>query len=95
MVLKWIQQLFWNVLDFKNILQYLAYSVTCGMDYQVYFIIHLFKLLETRIKSCTLSHTLAIFLNGMPFESLDIVIDVDYLKMLESKYRGLLLDDLK
>jgi hypothetical protein len=85
---RWIREMFWNVLDFPDIANYVLFAMACGIDYQVYFCVALFKHIEKDVMRHAREGDLILYLVEGP---LDLggrkFPDVEFMSSLESKYR--------
>lgn len=91
----WLQQCFWNYMDWNQINHYIAVVVILGTDYQVYICISILKHLQEQILEHRLTQDLQVFLKENPFYNYSVAYYMDFMKTLESKYRGIVLSDLR
>nr|XP_039247521.1 protein broad-minded-like [Styela clava] len=91
----WLQQCFWNYMDWNQINHYIAVVIILGTDYQVYICISIFKHLQEQILEHRLTQDLQVFLKENPFHGYNVASYMDYMQMLESKYKGMVLSDLR
>ncbi|KAI8803521.1 broad-minded protein-domain-containing protein, partial [Cladochytrium replicatum] len=60
---RWLRECFWNVLDFPDVCRYILLSLFCGVDYQIYFCLAVFKHLSDRVLAATRDQELIVFLH--------------------------------
>ena len=102
--LHWIKQCFWNYLDWKDIVAYLAICLVFGIDYQTYFCIAILKHLNEknlvrnmnqRIMQYHTNRNLLIFLRESQIVDFKIENSIEFMRDLEKKYRKYILTDIK
>ena len=91
--LLWLQQCFLNYLDFPEIVLYISCVFVMGVDYQVYFLVSLFKHLRWEIMLQSQESNLLLFLRTSPIRSYGFREYLDYFEELHAKYGAMLLED--
>ncbi|KAJ3052354.1 hypothetical protein HK097_006475 [Rhizophlyctis rosea] len=95
---RWIREVFWNVLPFREIANYVLLALAFGMDYMVYFCIALLRHASPRMMLATREQELILFLNearyglGEGFATRD---HVSFMQSLEVKYRVMVMTEMK
>jgi hypothetical protein len=64
LVLRWIRECFWNILDFQEILHYILICTCFGPDYQIYFCVALINHVRTTLLASARDQTLIYFINS-------------------------------
>lgn len=93
----WLKQLFWNYLDWPNIVTFISICIIYGVDYQTYFCVAILKHLN-RDQKIVQHHTykdLQIYLKENQIEDFNIEKYIDYMFELENKYRYLIMEDIR
>ncbi|XP_036358101.1 protein broad-minded [Octopus sinensis] len=91
---QWLQQCFWNYLDWSDIVHYICTCCVLGADYQIYLCIAILHYLQTEILSRAQQQTLLIFLKEEPIRGFHICHYLNFMKKLEVTYRDLLLSEM-
>ncbi|XP_005461430.1 protein broad-minded isoform X1 [Oreochromis niloticus] len=95
MCLHWLIQCFWNYLDWTEICHYICTCVVMGPDYQVYMCVAIFKHLQPDILQRTQSQELQVFLKEEPIQGFSFTNHLEFMGVLEHKYRDIVLADMK
>ncbi|CAI5684265.1 unnamed protein product [Oreochromis niloticus] len=95
MCLHWLTQCFWNYLDWTEICHYICTCVVMGPDYQVYMCVAIFKHLQPDILQRTQSQELQVFLKEEPIQGFSFTNHLEFMGVLEHKYRDIVLADMK
>ena len=90
--------MFWNVLPFREIANYVLITIAFGTDYMVYFCIALLRHASPRMMLATREQELILFLNearyglGEGFATRDYM---SFMQKLEVKYRTMVMAEMK
>ncbi|XP_061900849.1 protein broad-minded isoform X1 [Entelurus aequoreus] len=95
MCLHWLAQCFWNFLDWPEICHYVCTCVLLGPDYQVYTCLALFKHLQPDLLERTQSSELQVFLKEEPIKGFKFCDYLEFMEVLERRYRNIVLTDMK
>ncbi|XP_077600350.1 protein broad-minded [Stigmatopora nigra] len=95
MCIHWLTQCFWNFLDWPEIYHYVCICTLMGADYQVYACLAIFKHLQPQLLEQTQARQLQIFLKEEPIRGFRFCDYLEYMELLEKRYRSLVLLDLK
>ncbi|KAM4816878.1 protein broad-minded [Urocitellus parryii] len=93
--LQWINQCFWNYLDWIEICHYIATCIFLGPDYQVYICIAIFKHLQQDILQHTQTQDLQIFLKEEALHGFRVSDYFEYMENLEQNYRPVVLRNMQ
>ncbi|XP_048656359.1 protein broad-minded [Marmota marmota marmota] len=93
--LQWINQCFWNYLDWIEICHYIATCIFLGPDYQVYICIAIFKHLQQDILQHTQTQDLQIFLKEEALHGFRVSDYFEYMENLEQNYRPVVLRNMR
>ncbi|XP_054617419.1 protein broad-minded [Dunckerocampus dactyliophorus] len=93
--LHWLTQCFWNFLDWPEICHYVCTCVLLGPDYQVYTCLALFKHLQPDLLQRTQSRELQVFLKEEPIKGFKFCNYLEFMEVLERRYRSIVLTDMK
>ena len=85
----WVRQCFFNTLDFSEIVAYITFPLCFGADYQVYFIVALFRHLQDEIKELRWKFAIDELLLHNPIVEFDPSESLKFMKELESSYRDM------
>jgi hypothetical protein len=92
---RWLREMFWNVLDFPDIANYIVLCLGCGIDYQIYFCVALFKHIEKDVLRHAREKDLISFLVEGPLDlGSKHFPDLNFIKSLETKYRTSILEKM-
>ena len=89
------KQFFLNYLNWEEIVLYIASSVAMDVDYQIYFIVSLFKHLEHEILEQSQDHNLLLYLRTEPIIGYNVSQYVEYFQELSVKYHTSISTDLQ
>ncbi|XP_057678869.1 protein broad-minded isoform X3 [Corythoichthys intestinalis] len=95
MCIHWLTQCFWNFLDWPEICHYVCMCALMGADYQVYACLAVFKHLQPRLLEQTQARQMQIFLKEEPIQDFHFCDYLDFMELLERRYRSLVLSDMK
>nr|XP_057920239.1 protein broad-minded [Doryrhamphus excisus]XP_057920246.1 protein broad-minded [Doryrhamphus excisus]XP_057920253.1 protein broad-minded [Doryrhamphus excisus]XP_057920261.1 protein broad-minded [Doryrhamphus excisus] len=93
--LHWLTQCFWNFLDWPEIRHYVCTCVLLGPDYQVYTCMALFRHLQPDLLRRTQARQLQVFLKEEPIKGFKFCNYLDFMEVLERRYRSIVLTDMK
>ncbi|KAG8588269.1 hypothetical protein GDO81_005927 [Engystomops pustulosus] len=91
----WLNQCFWNYLDWGEICHYLGVCILLGADYQVYICIAIFKHLQQEILQHTQTQDLQVFLKEEAIDGFKVSDYLEYMENLEQLYRPMVLKEMK
>eukprot|EP00057_Strongylocentrotus_purpuratus_P010856 XP_011665330.1 PREDICTED: protein broad-minded [Strongylocentrotus purpuratus] len=91
----WLSQCFWNYLDWPDICLYVCLCVLMGSDYQVYLCVAILRHMQPTILHHTQQQRLQIFLKENSLEGFHVGDHLAYMKNLERKFRGTVLQDMQ
>jgi len=91
---QWLNQCFWNYLDWPQIYQYATICVVFGADYQVYMCIAILRHLQHELMRQMQDKNLLIFLKEEPIHHFRITDHLDYMQQLQKKFRDTVLTDM-
>lgn len=91
---QWLNQCFWNYLDWPQIYQYVMICVVFGADYQVYMCIAVLRHLQHELMQQMQDKNLLIFLKEEPIRHFKLRDHVDYMQQLQKKFRDTVLTDM-
>jgi len=91
---QWLNQCFWNYLDWPQIYQYVMICVVFGADYQVYMCIAILRHLQHELMQQMQNKNLLIFLKEEPIHNFKIRDHLDYMQQLQKKFRDTVLSDM-
>lgn len=91
----WINQCFWNYLDWPEICLYIVLNVVMGVDYQVYYCIAVFAHLKEKILKACQEQNLLVLLKEEMICGFNTASWMGYLKSLEEKYRHIVIKDMR
>ncbi|KAI9104653.1 broad-minded protein-domain-containing protein [Phlyctochytrium arcticum] len=94
---RWLREMFWNVLSFPEIVNYLLLCITLGIDYQIYYCIAFLRHLSLEILRATREQDLITFVNERPQAEAPFLVrnHLDFMKDLQRKYRVRILAEMK
>ncbi|CAL8318203.1 unnamed protein product [Merluccius merluccius] len=95
MCLQWLNQCFWNYLDWREVCHYVSTCVLMGPDYQVYVCVAVLKHLQPDILHHTQSHELQVFLKEEPIVGFRFQDYLGFMEELQCKYGSTVLTDMK
>ena len=93
----WLKQLFWNYLNFSDIVMFVNICLVLGVDYMAYFCVSILKHLNDNQKIVQ-RHTykdLQVYLKENQIENFQVEKHVTFMSELEKKYRTLIFDDMR
>ncbi|KAM4771016.1 protein broad-minded [Rhinophrynus dorsalis] len=91
----WLNQCFWNYLDWEEICHYIAVCTILGADYQVYLCIAIFKHLQQEILQHTQTQDLQVFLKEEAIHGFLVGNYLEYMESLEQIYRPIVLKEMR
>ncbi|XP_019738253.1 protein broad-minded isoform X1 [Hippocampus comes] len=91
----WLTQCFWNFLDWPEICHYVCICALMGADYQVYACLAVLKHLQPLLLQQTQARRLQVFLKEEPIQGFRFCDYLDFMQLLERRYRNLVLSDMK
>jgi len=91
---QWLNQCFWNYLDWPQIYQYVTVCVVFGVDYQVYMCVAVLRHLQHELMQQMQDKNLLIFLKEEPIRQFKIRDHLDYMQQLQKKFRDTVLTDM-
>jgi len=91
---QWLNQCFWNYLDWPEIYQYVTICVVFGADYQVYMCIAILRHLQHQLMQQMQDKNLLIFLKEEPIHHFKIGDHLEYMQQLQKKFRETVLSDM-
>lgn len=95
---RWIREVFWNVLPFREIANYVLLTLAFGTDYVVYFCIALLRHASPRMMLATREQELIFFLNEARFglgEGFATRDHFSFMQSLEVKYRTMVMVEMR
>ena len=92
---QWLNQCFWNYLDWPQIYQYVTICVVFGADYQVYTCVAILRHLQHELMRQMQDKNLLIFLKEEPIRHFKIRDHLDYMQQLQKKFRDTVLTDMR
>lgn len=93
--LQWLNQCFWNYLDWPQVCHYVSTCVLMGPDYQVYVCVAVLKHLQPDILQHTQSQELQVYLKEEPVVGFRFQDYLEFMGELEGRYRSTVLSDMK
>ncbi|XP_077408254.1 protein broad-minded isoform X2 [Vanacampus margaritifer] len=91
----WLTQCFWNFLDWPEICHYVCICALMGADYQVYACLAVLKHLQPLLLQQTQARQMQVFLKEEPIQGFRFCDYLDFMDLLEKRYRNLVLGDMK
>jgi len=91
---QWLNQCFWNYLDWPQICLYMAICVVFGADYQVYTCVAILRHLQHELMQQMQDKNLLIFLKEEPIRHFMLRDHLDYMQQLQTKFRDTVLTDM-
>ncbi|XP_049613503.1 protein broad-minded [Syngnathus scovelli] len=91
----WLTQCFWNFLDWPEICHYVCICVLMGADYQVYACLAVLKHLQPLLLQQTQARNMQVFLKEEPIQGFRFCDYLDFMQLLERRYRNVVLSDMK
>jgi len=91
---QWLNQCFWNYLDWPQIYQYMTICVVFGADYQVYICVAILRHLQHELMRQMQDKNLLIFLKEEPIRHFKIRDHLDYMLQLQKNFRETILTDM-
>jgi len=91
---QWLNQCFWNYLDWPQIYQYVAICVVLGADYQVYMCIAILRHLQHELMQQMQDKNLLVFLKEEPIRQFVVRDNLNYMQQLQKKFRDTVLSDM-
>ncbi|XP_063951551.1 protein broad-minded-like isoform X3 [Lytechinus pictus] len=91
----WLSQCFWNYLNWPDICLYVCLCVLIGCDYQVYLCVAILRHMQPTILHHTQQQQLQIYLKENSLEGFHVGDHLAYMKNLERKFRGTVLQDMQ
>jgi len=91
---QWLNQCFWNYLDWPQICLYVTICVVFGADYQVYMCIAILRHLQHELMQQMQDKNLLIFLKEEPIRQFVLRDHLDYMQQLQKKFRDTVLTDM-
>jgi len=91
---QWLNQCFWNYLDWPQIYQYVMICVVLGADYQVYMCIAILRHLQCDLMRQMQDKKLLIYLKEEPIRHFIISDHLEYMQQLEKKFRDTVVADM-
>lgn len=91
---QWLNQCFWNYLDWPEIYQYVMICIVFGADYQVYICIAILRHLQHQLMQQMQDKNLLIFLKEEPIRDFKIGDHLEYMQQLQKKFRETVLSDM-
>ncbi|XP_061560030.1 protein broad-minded isoform X1 [Phycodurus eques] len=95
MCVHWLTQCFWNFLDWPEICHYVCLCALMGADYQVYACLAVLKHLQPQLLQQTQARQMQVFLKEEPIQGFRFCDYLDFMELLERRYRNLVLNDMK
>ncbi|XP_061669175.1 LOW QUALITY PROTEIN: protein broad-minded [Syngnathoides biaculeatus] len=95
MCVHWLTQCFWNFLDWPEICHYVCLCALMGADYQVYACLAVLKHLQPQLLQQTQAHQMQVFLKEEPIRGFRFCDYMDFMELLERRYRDLVLGDVE
>ncbi|KAG7282569.1 hypothetical protein CRUP_018688 [Coryphaenoides rupestris] len=95
MCLQWLNQCFWNYLDWPQVCHYVSTCVLMGPDYQVYTCVAMLKHLQPDILRHTQSQGLQVYLKEEPIVGFTFQDYLMFMEELECRYGNTVLADMK
>ncbi|CAL8316051.1 unnamed protein product [Lota lota] len=95
MCLQWLNQCFWNYLNWPEICHYVSTCVVMGPDYQVYVCVAVLKHMQPDILLHTQSQDLQVYLKEEPIVGFRFQDHLAFMEELECKYGSMVLTDMK
>ncbi|XP_071503621.1 protein broad-minded-like [Diadema antillarum] len=92
---QWLSQCFWNFLNWPDICLYVCLCVLMGCDYQVYLCVAILRYMQPKILLHTQQQKLQVFLKENGLDGFHVGDHLDYMKDLERKFRGTVLQDMQ
>ncbi|CAH1778672.1 unnamed protein product [Owenia fusiformis] len=90
----WLQQCFWNYLDWLDICHYVCVCILRGVDYQVYTCVALLKYLQRDILQHQQDGDLAVFLKEESIKGFRLGAHLDFIYQLQQKFRKTILPEM-
>jgi hypothetical protein len=95
MVPKWIREMFWNVLEFGEIQNYLLTVILYGMDYQVYFCVAVISHINECLLSSARDEKLIYCINDAALcTGFSTAKSISFMHELCAKHRAVILHDM-
>jgi len=94
LIIRWLSQSFWNILNWQEIMQLICLGCTMGPDYIVYFVTSLFRHLKPMIQSHGCRLNLVEFGLQCSLYGFATVEYLDFMHTLRSKYQSVILHHL-
>jgi len=92
---QWLNQCFWNYLDWPQICQYMTVCLVFGIDYQVYTCVAILRHLQHELMQQMQDKNLLVFLKEQPIHHFRIKDHLDYMMQLQEKFRDTVLTDMR
>jgi hypothetical protein len=93
---QWLDQCFWNYLDWPQVCHYIVVCVVLGVDYQVYVCVAILRHLQRRLMKQMQDKNLLVFLKEEPIQGFSFdEQNFGYMHKLEKKFRDLVLADMR
>jgi len=92
---QWLNQCFWNYLDWPQICLYMAICVVFGADYQVYTCVAILRHLQHELMQQMQDKNLLIFLKEEPIRHFMLGDHLEYMQQLQKNFRDTVLADMR
>jgi len=92
---QWLNQCFWNYLDWAQICQYVTVCVVLGEDYQVYVCVAVLRHLEHELMHQMQDKNLLVYLKEQPIRRFKVRDHLDYMMQLQKKFRDTVMADMR
>jgi len=92
---QWLNQCFWNYLDWPQICLYLTICVVFGADYQVYICVAILRHLQRELMQQMQDKNLLVFLKEEPIRHFVLRDHLDFMQQLQKKFRDTVLTDMR
>ncbi|XP_030201530.1 protein broad-minded isoform X1 [Gadus morhua] len=93
--LQWLNQCFWNYLDWPEVCHYVSTCVLMGPDYQVYVCVAVLKHMQPDILLHTQAQDLQVYLKEEPILGFRFQDHLEFMEQLEGKYGTTVLTDMQ
>jgi hypothetical protein len=95
MVQRWIRELYWNVLDMKDIQNYILFGFIYGLDYLVYFTVAVIRHLRQLLLDASRKEQLIFALQDAKLAAgFSSAAELPFMDSLKNKHRKSVLPDL-
>jgi len=91
---QWLNQCFWNYLDWPQIYQYIMICIVFGADYQVYMCVAILRYLQHELMQQMQAKNLLVFLKEEPIHLFEVRDHLEYMQQLQKKFRETVLADM-